>query len=130
MARRSALQVEGARTLRATLKRAGVQLSDLRAAHADVAQLVHARAQPKAPRRSGRLAGTERPAGTQSAAIVRAGFAATPYAGPIHWGWDKRHIKAQPWIYDAAVSTKGQWEAKYMAALEHIINTVEGAPGP
>jgi hypothetical protein len=96
-----------------------------------VAGIVHARAQPHAPHGpTGRLAGSERPAGTASAAIVRAGFASTPYAGPIHWGWPKRHIKAQPWIYDAATSTESQWTATYMAALEHIIDTIEGAPGP
>jgi hypothetical protein len=71
-----------------------------------------------------------RGSGTQAAAIVRAGRAAVPYAGPIHWGWPSRHIKAQPWLYDAAVASQEQWTGVYLAALEKIIDDIEGAPGP
>jgi hypothetical protein len=53
-----------------------------------------------------------------------------PYAGPIHWGWPARHIKAQPWIYDAAQNSAEQWTGLYLAALEKIIDGIEGAPGP
>lgn len=122
--------VEGARQLRASLKRAGIQLSDLKAAHAEVAELVRSRADPRAPRRTGRLAGTMRAAGTQSAAIVRAGTAAVPYAGPIHWGWPARGIVARPWIYEAAADSQDQWADTYLHALEKIIDSIEGAPGP
>lgn len=127
--RDTGLQVEGARQLRASLKRAGVSLADLRAAHADVAALVASRARPRAPRRTGRLDTTTRSSGTQTAAIVRAGTAGVPYAGPIHWGWPSRGIDAQPWIADTAADTHTQWEGMYMNALEKIINQVEGAPG-
>jgi hypothetical protein len=113
------LRVDGARQLRASLKAAGVKLDDLKAAHLAVAQLVHRVAQPHAP--------AERPAGTQSSAIVRAGSAAVPYAGPIHWGWPKRHITAHPWIADAAASTEAAWLGQYMHALERVIDTIKGA---
>jgi hypothetical protein len=53
-----------------------------------------------------------------------------PYAGPIHWGWPARHIKAQPWLADTAASTQSTWEGTYLSALEHIIDSIEGAPGP
>lgn len=130
MSARPAVEVEGLRTLRRTLKAAGHSLQDLKDAHNEVAQLVVRAAAPNAPRRTGALAGTDRGSGTQSAAIVRAGRASVPYAGPIHWGWPARHITAQPWLYEAAVDSQDQWTGVYLRALQHIIDTIEGAPGP
>lgn len=125
----TSLEVVGARELRRTLKAAGVSIQDLKDVNAQVAHTVHAAAQPHAPRRSGRLAGTERPAGTQAAAIVRAGGARTPYAGPIHWGWPNRHITANPWLYDAATNTQAAWLSMYLRAIDAVVATIEGAEG-
>jgi hypothetical protein len=125
-----ALEVDGARQLRASLKRAGLSVQDLKDAHRQVAELVAAKAVPDAPRRTGRLASTVRPAGTQSAAIVRAGSARVPYAGPIHWGHPSRGIAAQPWLAEAAEDTQDTWETTYLKALEAIIETVEGTTTP
>lgn len=130
MAARPSLEVDGARQLRRTLKDAGVSVQDLKDAHREVAELVAQRAAPNAPRRTGRLADSVRPAGTQSAAIVRAGRAALPYAGPIHWGWPAHHITAQPWIAEAAETSQNTWEHLYLQAIEHIIRTVEGTTTP
>jgi phage gpG-like protein len=134
------LPVEGARTLRSTLKKAGHDLEQLKRIHAQVAQMVAGRAASLAPHRSGRLANTIRSSGTNAAAIVRAGRNAVPYAGPIHWGWPSRPkpaknwrggpIKANPFIYTAAENTQPSWEHIYLAALETIIRQIEGAPGP
>jgi hypothetical protein len=124
------LVVDGARQLRATMKRAGLSLDDLKAAHLAVAQLVDRAAKPHAPvGETGRLVGSERAAGTQSAAIVRAGSARVPYAGPIHWGWPNRHIVAQPWLYEAAADTEAAWLAMYLRAIEAVVATIEGAEG-
>lgn len=131
-----AIQVEGARTLRRTLKAAGVGVEDLKAAHRQVAEQVRDAARPRAPigtgrtGRAGRLRDSTRASGTQSAAIVRAGGARIPYAGPIHWGWPRRNIAAQPWLTETAARTQNTWEATYLAALDKIIQSVEGAPGP
>lgn len=124
------VSVQGAKTLRATMKAAGIKLDDLKAAHAAVAGLVWDKAAPHTPSRSGRLAKTGRPSGTQTAAIVRVGTAAVPYGGPIHWGWPNRHIKAQPWIYVAAGDTQTTWEGMYLAAIDAVISIIEGTPGP
>jgi hypothetical protein len=129
VSRRPAVEVEGLRQLRRSLKAAGLSLQDLKDAHAQVAQLVVRAAAPRAPRRTGRLVATDRAAGTQTAAIVRAGRASVPYAGPIHWGWPARHIPAQPWLYDAAVQSREEWTGLYLHALEDIIDKVEGVPG-
>jgi hypothetical protein len=123
-----ALSVVGGRQLRATMKAAGVSLDDLKDAHAAVAGLVHSVAQPQAPvGATGRLASSERPAGTKTAAIVRAGSARVPYAGPIHWGWPNRGIRAQPWIYEAAGRSETAWLGRYLEAIDHVISTIQGA---
>lgn len=125
-----ALRVDGARRLRASLKAAGIGMQDLKAAHRQVAEMVATRSAPNAPRRTGRLAATVRPSGTQSAAIVRAGRSSVPYAGPIHWGHESRGIKAQPWLAEAAERSQTTWENTYLAAIEAVIATVEGTTTP
>lgn len=125
-----ALEVQGLRTLRASLKAAGVSLQDLKDAHAAVAQTVIAAAAPSAPHRTGALAASVRGSGTQSTAVVRAGRASVPYAGAIHWGWPSRHIKARPWLWNAAIRSADEWTGQYLRALQKIIDDIEGAPGP
>jgi hypothetical protein len=124
------VEVQGARTLRRTLKAAGVELTDLKKAHAEVAELVSSRAAALAPHRSGRLAASVRGSGQAGAAVVRAGRAAVPYAGVIHFGWAARGIEPHKFIYDAAEATRTTWEAAYLRALQQVIDTIEGAPGP
>jgi hypothetical protein len=118
------LEVRGARNLRRTLKRAGDDLTELKGVHGRVAGVVAGVTRP--PRRTGRLAGTVRGAGTAAAAIVRAGFAAVAYAGPIHWGWPARRIRAQTFLSDAATSSEPVWIGVYTSAMERIISKVEG----
>lgn len=123
------LRVEGLNNMRRTLKRAGVEVQGLKEAHAAAAQVVANRAAPNTPQRTGRLAGSLRPAGQVGMAVVRAGRASVPYAGAIHWGWPARGISAQPWIYDAAQDSRDQWENEYRKELEKIIDKIEGVPG-
>lgn len=125
-----ALQVDGARQLRASLKRAGIDVQDLKAAHKQVADMVAEKSAPRAPRRTGRLAGSVRASGTASAAIVRAGRKAVPYAGPIHWGHESRGIAAQPWLAETAERTQETWENTYLKAIQAVIATVEGTSTP
>jgi hypothetical protein len=61
---------------------------------------------------------------------VQYGSARLRYAAVQHWGWPKRNIAAQPWAADAAARTQDRWENTYLSALEKIIATIEGAPGP
>ncbi len=75
--------------------------SELKALHGDAAKIVEQDALGRAPVRSGRLRESIRSSGTQKAGVVRAGFARVPYAGPIHFGWAKRNIRPQPFLYDA-----------------------------
>lgn len=123
----SQIKVEGGARLRRTLRQAGSDLQDLAAAHSATAALVANAGRARAPKVSGRLAGTIRPSGTKTKAVVRAGFARVPYAGPIHWGWPARNITAQPFLSDAATSTEPAWQNIYLQAVDRAISKVEGA---
>lgn len=131
MSAQPVLQVQGARTLRKTLKAAGLSVADLKAAHKAAAEVVAHEAHPHAPHRTGRLDRSTRTAGTQTAALVRAGNNTTvPYGAAIHWGWPAHHIRANPWIQDAAERTEPAWSGLYLSALDAIVQTIEGAPRP
>lgn len=121
------VQVEGARQLRATLAKAGVDLADLAEANAKVSGYVAQQAAAKAPRKSGRLAASVRGNRAKSQAVVRTGGASVPYAGPIHWGWPARHIPANTFVVDAAHDTEPEWVAMYLDAVQEVVNQVKGA---
>ncbi len=123
---RPLMRVDGARQLRASMKAAGHDLSDLNAVNKQTAGMVAQRASGTAPRRSGALAATMRPAGTRAAAMVRAGTAAVPYGPVIHFGWPDRNIEPQPWVYEAAVETEPEWTTFYETAIAAIVDRSRG----
>lgn len=128
MARSGIYRVEGARRLRQTMRAAGADLTQMRDANNEAARVV-ARA-ARAPQRSGALAASVRPGSSRTAAIVKAGSTRrgkVPYGSVIHWGWARRHIRAQPFLSEAATTTEPVWVEKYMKAVEDIINQIEGA---
>lgn len=99
-------------------------MSDLKDANAQAAATAAAGAE--APQLTGALAGSIRSTGTKTAGIIRAGRAAIPYAGPIHWGWPKHNIQANPFLVDGAQRTEPQWLPVYEAHIEAIISDIEG----
>lgn len=119
--------VEGVDRLVRTLKRAGVDISDLKAAHSAVAAFVAGEAAARAPRRSGALAGSVRGARLQSRARVSAGRSSIPYAGPIHWGWPARRISSQPFVSEAAQATEPRWSETYRRDVLAALEKVQGA---
>lgn len=121
------VRVIGSKQLRASLKRAGLELDDLKAVNAAVAQLVAAAAASRAPQRSGRLAGSIRGNRAVSRARVMAGGSRLPYAGPIHWGWPARSIEANPFIRAAAVATEPAWTDRYERGVAAVLGKVRGA---
>lgn len=104
----------------------GDDLTDLKDVNASVAQLVATRAEQRAPRRSGRLAASVRGNRAVSRATVLAGRATVPYAGPIHWGWPKRGIEAQPFMTEAAQETEPVWIELYEAGIDRATDRVAG----
>ena len=121
------VQVDGARELRRTLKRADDDLGDLKDANQRAGQLVANAASQRAPRRTGALAGVIRASRAAASATVKAGGARVPYAGVIHWGWPARNIQAQPFLSDAATSTEAQWLPIYESDIDRIVHRIEGA---
>lgn len=122
------VRVEGARELRRTLRKAGHDLNDLKDAHQAAGSIVLNDARPRTPRGfTGRLQASQRQARAATFAEVRAGNARVPYAGPVHWGWPARNIAAQPWLADSAKRTEPQWTAAYEAAVNRVLDTIQGA---
>jgi hypothetical protein len=119
--------VDGAKELRRALKKAGLDIQALKDTHAEVAQLVKERALQRVPVRTGALRESLRSSGTVSGALVRAGGRRVPYASPIHWGWRKRNIAANPFIYGAADDTQANWEHAYLMGIQAIIREIEGS---
>lgn len=121
------VKVEGARQLRSALKRAGAELGELTDAHREAAALVASAAAARAPQRTGRLAASIRPNASRTRARVAAGGAATPYAGPIHWGWPARNIAESLFVTEAAAELEETWLSRYEAELERIVGKVNDA---
>lgn len=128
MATRSAgIRVEGADRLRTTMRRAGDDLGDLKAAHGAAAAVIVPAAKTRTPRRTGALSGSIRGSGTKTQALIRAGGARVPYAGAIHWGWPARNIEPHPFISEAATTTENVWVHAYSTEVERILDRVKGA---
>jgi HK97 gp10 family phage protein len=87
-------------------------------ANYEAAELLVRAALPLVPRRTGKLAGSLKPTRTQMYAGARAGSTSVPYAGPIHWGWFRRHIKPQPFFAKAFGYNKEQILEKYKKDME------------
>jgi HK97 gp10 family phage protein len=94
----------------------------IRAANLEAANLVVPTAREKAPKRTGRLARSIGARATQKSASIKAGSAArVPYAGPIHFGWVRRHIKPQPFLYDALDQRMGEVHRVYVMRMDQAI---------
>lgn len=130
------VRIDGGRRLRSTLKKAGGDLQDLRAANRRAVDTVKPVAAALAPRRSGRLDGTIRTGATIRAGTIKAGKKLVPYAGPIHWGWPTRPqpereiyggpIRPNPFLSRAAQITEPAWVPIYEAEMLDVIRSVKG----
>uniref|UniRef100_A0AAU2V7Q4 HK97 gp10 family phage protein n=1 Tax=Streptomyces sp. NBC_00003 TaxID=2903608 RepID=A0AAU2V7Q4_9ACTN len=129
--------IEGMRDVRRALRRVGGNelLNGLKGAFGSAAATVERAALSLAPRRSGRMARTLRSSGTRTMAVVRAGRASVPYAGPVHWGWPGRPnpargwrggpIRGFPFIAIAAQRTEPVWRDNYERALRELVRRAE-----
>jgi hypothetical protein len=120
------VEVEGRRELVRTMRAAGIDLGDLTKANRDAAAVVAPESAARTPRRTGRLAGTVKAAGTRSAALVRVGSRTVPYAGPIVFGWAAHNIEPNPGPVDALATTEPRWRPVYDHAIERIIAKIKG----
>lgn len=120
------VRVEGAANLRRTLRKAGKDLNELKAAHKEAAGIVAGRGKLIVPTLTGALGATIRGSGTNTAAIVRAGKATVPYANPIHWGWPNHNIAAHPFLTEAAQATEPTWFGVYTEAFDKALDQIKG----
>lgn len=120
------VRVEGLNELVRTLRRAGRDLEDLKDANRRAGEIAADAARGFVPERSGRLAGSIRTARQARLARVQAGRASIPYAGPIHWGWPARHIRAQPFLSEGAVESEPRWTAVFFDDVQRALDKVRG----
>jgi hypothetical protein len=86
-----------------------------------VAEIVINETKKYVPILSGSLAAAIRNASTKKSAKVRAGNAAVPYAGPIHFGWPSRSIKPNTFLYEAIDARKDEVANRYAALVSDLI---------
>ena len=121
--------IEGARQLRATMRKAGADMKALSALNRSAAAIVLPVAKastPVGPPNRGHLQATVRIGATQRAGIIRVGNKARPYAGQVHYGTPDGAVKPNPWVIDAAKRTEPQWTAAYWDGLMHILDQIQG----
>lgn len=122
-----AVYIEGGRELRREFRRAGVDMTRLRDANRKAGAIAAEASRREAPiGPTGKLAGSIKSFGSQTMARVRLGKKAVPYAGPIHWGWHKRHIKPNQFVSRGTKKSEPQWLAVYTDEVRDIINSIGG----
>lgn len=95
-------------------------LGELKVVHLAQAEAVADTARPEAPRRSGRLAGSLRAGATATSGNVKAGSKKIPYAAPIHFGYPKRNIEPQPFLYEALDERRDEITDAYLDAVSTL----------
>ena len=86
-----------------------------------VAEIVRNETKKYVPFLTGALAAAIRNASTKKSAKVRAGNAAVPYAGPIHFGWPSRSIKPNTFLYEAIDARKSEVANRYAELVSDLI---------
>lgn len=116
------IRVEGLNRLVRVLRDLNPELvAELKAGNRELAARVAAEASSKAPRRSGELAVSIRAGVTQRSGVVRAGKAKVPYAGPIHFGWPRRNITPNPFLWEALDARRTEIEREYLERVTRIV---------
>lgn len=116
-------EVEGLHKLRrALIKLDDAARDDFKQAGYQAAQIVVNEAKRLVPVRSGKLGKTIRAHKVVSGAKVSAGRTTVPYAGAIHFGWARRNIRPNPFLYDAADNRVNDVMNEYFDQMYEIWN--------
>lgn len=123
---KAAVEVQGINALARALKKAGdTGLGDaLKASHREGAEIVAKAARPRVPRDSGDLAASLRTGSTPRSGRVSIGKKKVPYAPPIHFGWVRRNIRPNTFLYTALDRRKEEVEDAFLAAIEALSENV------
>jgi hypothetical protein len=123
MAANPGFEVEGLNKLLRALERLDEEAKDqFKDVSLKVGKFVAERAKGEAPVITGRLRDTVRPVATRRGAKVRAGGARVPYAGPIHFGWPKRNITPNQFLYRAVDKSVDEAVEMYLQEIYTIWN--------
>ena len=122
MAKRAAIEVEGARQLRKALAQVGDDaVNDLKVVNMEGVEVVLEEALARVPVRSGLLKETIRGSATKTRGTIRAGFKKVPYAGPVHFGWPAKRIQPNLFLYDAIDHRRDEVIAVYNDNIDKLI---------
>lgn len=91
-------KVSGLREVVRALEQSGVEVSDLKQAFSTIAAEGARVMRGFVPTLTGRLSASVRGNKAKGKAVVTAGRASSPYAGPINYGWPKRNISGAQFI--------------------------------
>ena len=123
------VEVRGVDRLSASLHALKSDLADL--APADAARVIGTAAQSRAPRRTGRLAGSFSSSAGSGTVSIRFGVA---YAGPLNFGVGPRsglrgphNIPATRFLTGAVSDRQDQWMKSYENAAQDAADQVKGA---
>jgi hypothetical protein len=105
----SGVTIEGLNKTVRTLEKAGVEIQDLKAAFKKVSDLVTGEAKARVPVKTGKLQASIRSGNSKNKAVVRAGSARVPYAGPINYGWSRKGIRRTDFLTGPANANPGRY---------------------
>lgn len=89
------------------------------------AEVVAGDARRRAPKGdTGKLERSIRVGVTFTAASVKAGGKAVPYAAPIHWGWARHNISPQLFMYEALDARREEVFAMYDKGITEMVERV------
>jgi len=125
--REGAVTIEGLSKVQRDLRKLGGDLDlvkgEFLTTNKKVAEVIIEGSKRFVPVQSGALAESIRQASTKKSAKVRVGDGSNvPYAGPIHFGWPKRRIKPQSFIYDAIDGRRAEVAMLYAERVTQIRN--------
>lgn len=118
-------EVVGAERLAMTMRAAAADLADMSTSNRAVGEVVRARAASNAPKRTGRLAGSVQVVGVDAGEVVVG--SGLVYAPPIHYGWARHNIVAQPFMTNAISDARTTVVARYASDVATPITHIRGA---
>jgi phage gpG-like protein len=119
----ASITVDGASRMSATLGHAADDVGQLDAADARASAIIAAAARARAPRRTGRLAGSIAAAPGEGAGRVVVG---AEYAAYVEYGVPVRHVPARPFLAEAAEVSGPVAIDAYRDEVQRVVAQVEG----
>jgi HK97 gp10 family phage protein len=118
----SRLKVEGLNKLTRALRKAGVEVKDMKEANKKVGDVVVRKSTPMTPRDTGALARSIRPAQRQSGVVVRAGDGKIRYAKYVEFG--TRKMPGRSYLIRGVNESQPQWMDVYAVELQKLMDQV------